>query len=42
MGGDGFLPRLPQTTLSIKYADREPSLATRAQVRTMAGVLSDR
>lgn len=40
--GDGLLPRLPQTTLSIKYADREPSLATRALARTMADLLSDR
>ncbi|MDX0967924.1 LysR family transcriptional regulator [Sinorhizobium medicae] len=35
-----ILPSLPMTTLSIKYADKEPSLASRALARTMANALA--
>lgn len=34
------LPPLPMTTLSIKYADKEPSLASKALARTMANALA--
>ncbi|MDL2410311.1 LysR family transcriptional regulator [Rhizobium calliandrae] len=35
-----ILPRLPMTTLSIKYADKEPSLVSKALARTMANALA--
>ncbi|RWE76938.1 MAG: LysR family transcriptional regulator [Mesorhizobium sp.] len=35
-----ILPPLPSTTLGIKYADKEPSLAAKALARTMAGALA--
>lgn len=35
-----ILPSLPMTTLSIKYADKEPSLASKALARTMANALA--
>lgn len=34
------LPTLPTTSLSIKYSEKEPSLATRALARTMADALA--
>ncbi|WP_040679066.1 LysR family transcriptional regulator [Rhizobium mesoamericanum] len=34
------LPALPMTSLSIKYAEKEPSLATKALARTMANALA--
>ncbi len=35
-----ILPPLPMTTLSMKYADKEPSLASKALARTMADTLA--
>lgn len=35
-----ILPSLPMTTLSIKYADKQPSLASKALARTMANALA--
>ena len=34
------LPTLPPTSLTIKYSEKEPSLATRALARTMADALA--
>ncbi|RVO19404.1 type 2 periplasmic-binding domain-containing protein, partial [Sinorhizobium meliloti] len=35
-----ILPSLPMTRLSIKYADKEPSLASKALARTMANAIA--
>lgn len=37
---DEDLPQLPATSLSIRYADKEPTLAAKALARTMADVLT--
>nr|WP_234891545.1 LysR family transcriptional regulator [Sinorhizobium meliloti] len=36
----GFLPPLPGSSLTIRYADKQPTLAARALARTMADVLT--
>lgn len=38
----GPLPPLPASSLSIRYADRQPTLAARALARTMADVLTQK
>ncbi|MGF7006568.1 LysR family transcriptional regulator [Aminobacter sp. BE322] len=37
---NGLLPRLPTSSLTIKYSEKEPTLAARALARTMADVLT--